>query len=216
VVIVHYGIAPPHTPPLALGAWLGALPLQRSAQLRNLSDPLAQATSLLGLALLAGAASMAGYGRPDWSKLVFEPGRKPRWPDGPSFSISHAGTFVACAVGAPGARLGLDVEWAQAVAAADLRLVTDEAEREAMASGLQSAAALWVAKEAVLKAAGLGLRHAAEVRIVPPTGRLGPAQFGLRWLALRAGLEAAIACDPPPLEVVATACDGAALLAAGP
>jgi 4'-phosphopantetheinyl transferase len=216
VIIVHHGLAPPQTPPLALEAWLGALPRQRSVQLSNLRDAGAQSASLLGLALLASAACAAGYGRPAWAELVLEPGEPPRWPGGPTFSISHAGAFVACAVGAPGALLGLDAEWAGAVAAADLRLVTDAAEREAMAEGRIGAAALWVAKEAVLKALGRGVLHAAQVHVTAATGRLGPAQVGLRWLELAAGLATAVACDALPTEVVTTACDGAALLAAGP
>lgn len=216
MIIVHHGLAPPQTPPLALEAWLGALPRARSWQLSDLRDPGAQAASLLGLALLASAARAAGYGQPSWEELVLTPGERPGWPGGPSFSISHAGAFVACAVGPPGALLGLDAEWAAAVAAADLRLVTDAAEREALADGRIGAAALWVAKEAVLKALGRGVRHAAAVRVTAATGRLGPAQLGLRWLELTAGLVTAVASDTLPIEVVTTAVDGAALLSAGP
>ena len=83
------------------------------------------------------------------------------------FSIAHSGPYVGCAVSAD-ARVGFDLEFGT-----DVRL------------------AEWVAREAVVKAAGLGIRALAGVELEPGGARLD----GERWHACPVpGFQGAAAC----------------------
>jgi phosphopantetheinyl transferase len=107
-------------------------------------------------------------------------------PGGPDFSISHCEGRVACAVSA-GSTVGLDIEL------------------ESRAGG-RAWLQRWTATEAVLKAAGIGLRSAADVRIDASAATIDglPSRYVLVPLALADGLVACLACsrDPDPLVVV--------------
>lgn len=80
----------------------------------------------------------------DVSEIVFTPGLKPRLACAghPDFSISHSWPWVGCAAMSH-SRVGLDIE-----IGADARI------------------AAWVEREALLKAAGAGIRALREVRAV--------------------------------------------------
>lgn len=214
-VILHHAEVPAAAAALPVERWLAALPAARAERLRRLGDDGARLASLLGLALLASAAAAAGYGPPPWAALQFDEGRKPLWPGGPAFSVSHAAGRVGCAVAARGSVIGFDLERQQAVAASDLRLVATSREREAMAAGRLSASRLWVAKEAVLKAAGGSVREAGAVQIEPPTGHLHGVSYHLQWLEPVPRVDGAVATGQTARLLVAD-CDGVALLTAGP
>jgi hypothetical protein len=103
---------------------------------------------------------------PVLARLRFPAGGKPLLPGGPSFSISHSSARVACAVGV-GTEVGLDIE---------------ECSPGRSAEWL----AEWTAREACLKAAGLGLRAAAQVALADGCGRIGTQEVRLTRLALGA------------------------------
>jgi hypothetical protein len=111
--------------------------------------------SLAGIALAQRA--LAGLlGRPvQAAEIVFAPHEKPRVAgcDGVDFSIAHSGTLVGCAA-VRGAQVGFDVEQG-----------TDERLKD------------WVAREATVKAAGLGMRAVGEVQLCAD----GALCRGSRW-----------------------------------
>ena len=112
------------------------------------SGSTASQASLAGIALALRALTRITARTVDAGEIVFAPGLKPRLacapaptaPPPPDFSISHAAPWVGCAA-MPHARVGFDIE-----TGADARIAT------------------WVAHEALLKAAGAGIRALREVR----------------------------------------------------
>jgi phosphopantetheinyl transferase len=112
--------------------------------------------SLAGIALALRALA-ALLGRPvAVSEMVFAREAKPQLGAGSNaadFSIAHSGSLVGCAA-VRGARVGFDVEQG-----------TDEQLNN------------WVAREATVKAAGLGMRAVNEVRLAPG----GAECRGMRW-----------------------------------
>jgi hypothetical protein len=127
-------------------------------------DAAALADSRLGIALAVAAARLAGHDARAL-RLDTPPGGKPRWMQGPDFSISHASGIVVCAMLGDGAAVGCDIEAESAVSARDLRLVLDDAERGLLGCGALAPAVIWTRKEAALKWAGIGLRAVNEVRV---------------------------------------------------
>ena len=114
------------------------------------------------------------------AELAFPQGGKPAVPGGPDFSVAHAGDAVGVAA-VPAGLVGFDLE--------PLVDVADRARLER-----------WTATEAVLKAAGRGLRDAGEVELSPAldAGRLAARHYRLHcvdagmdclaWLATDRGL----------------------------
>ena len=131
------GLAPRWAPSL-----LQALPYGKRLELERRPSEACLA-SLSGLALAFTAVARLVRAPCAVRALEFAEGGKPRFAQGPSFSVSHTQGHV-CAVVAGGDDVGVDVERVLG-AAADL----DRLRR-------------WTAIEATLKAAGLGLpRHGA-------------------------------------------------------
>lgn len=119
------------------------------------SDTDAARASLAGIALALRTLA-ALLGRPVGAgEIVFAPQEKPRLAgcDGVDFSIAHSGALVGCA-GARDAQVGFDLEQGK-----DERL-----------DG-------WVAREATVKAAGLGMRAVGEVELSAD----GALCRGTRW-----------------------------------
>jgi phosphopantetheinyl transferase len=103
----------------------------------------------------------------------------------PSFSIAHSAEGGACAVGAPGRRVGVDLEIVVPRPAEVIAFVAAPGEeRGAPPSNPDAQARLWTSKEAALKLLGLGLD--ADARGVRVSG--GEAAFEGRpaeaWRAL--------------------------------
>jgi hypothetical protein len=148
-------------------ALLQWLPYARRLQLEGRSGPQRQA-SLAGLALaLLGAERVAGHPFAP-RNFSFPLDRKPTLAAGPPFSLSHSSRCVACCV-APGADCGLDIE--------DLPPAADAASVDRLRH--------WTATEALLKAAGRGMRDLGEVRLDPAwvEGAVGADRFRLQPLA---------------------------------
>lgn len=126
---------------------LQALPYARRLQLEGRSGPQRDA-SLAGIALtLWGAERTTGrcFAPRDFS---FPPDQKPVLRAGPEFSVSHSARSVACCV-IGGVACGIDIE--------DLPQELDVTGAEKLRR--------WTATEAVLKAAGRGIRAVSQVTV---------------------------------------------------
>ncbi len=147
-VIVLHALLPPHADDPRVDEWLQRLPYGRRLEIEQ-RPPLDRLASVLGLELALAGAGCLGAAGLDASRLRFPQGGKPRFEEGPPFSISHTASRVAVAVCRDG-EVGLDVEDFDEATAAD----------EARTRLRQ-----WTATEASLKLLGMGLRRAADVRL---------------------------------------------------
>ena len=148
-------------PDAALDALLAALPYGRRLELEA-RDADARRTSLAGVALALAAFARLRGSMVRAAELAFPQGGKPELPGGPDFSVSHAGGVV-----------GVAMVWAGAVGF-DLEPLADGSDRARLER--------WTATEAVLKAAGRGLRDAAAVELSPAldAGRVAGRGYRLR------------------------------------
>jgi 4'-phosphopantetheinyl transferase EntD len=184
--ILYYSAVPSENDAAALA------PL--AAALRGVA-PAGEATRVRGRASLAGIALALRALRALCARvvraeeLVFAPGAKPRFPGGPDFSISHSDEWVGVAATASGA-IGFDIEGERADRLA-LRFVCDETELASIRDC--GATAMWVAKEAALKAWGLGILAAPRVRIRGNTAALDARRLTLHPVTALAGARACIA-----------------------
>ncbi len=139
--------------------------------------------TLAGVALALRALTRALGRDVHASELIFAPDEKPRLasPAEPAraaadFSVAHSGPYVGCAA-LRGGRVGLDVE------------VGSEAHLEN-----------WVAREAVVKAAGLGMRALKDVELNGAGARCRSEHWHARRLEQFAG---AVACVMTSVAIVA-------------
>jgi phosphopantetheinyl transferase len=151
-IILHAQLHPTSSDPSWHEPLLQALPYAHRLELER-RDAMARRASLAGLGLvLMGAECVAR--RPFAPRaFAFPYAGKPRLADGPHFSVSHSHYCVACIVCA-GIECGIDIE--------DLP--------EAAGAGTVAKLQRWTATEAALKAAGLGLRAAADVDVTTAPG----------------------------------------------
>lgn len=189
-IVIHAALAGPPLP-----AWqprlLEALPYARRLELGR-RDASARRDSLAALALALMAIERLTGRAPGPGELSFPAeGGKPVLPGGPRFSWSHCATRVAC-IASLRADPGLDLETLPPAAPADV---------------LQRLRK-WTATEAVLKAAGLGLRESARVSLAAnlDAGAVGDGRYFLHPLALP-GCVGHIAARIPLLPGPAVECD---------
>lgn len=152
----------------------------RYAKRLELSRASARArASLAGVALALRALARATGRAVHPADLVFRADAKPQLAGAAAadFSIAHSGPFVGCAAVCGGA-VGFDLEYG---AAAHLRS--------------------WVAREAVVKAAGLGVRALRDVELTPAGARCRGEQWHGLALALFPGA-AACAMTRAPVRAV--------------
>jgi phosphopantetheinyl transferase len=148
-VIVLHAPLPGHAGAAHESALLARVPYAKRLQLEH-RDPASRSASLAGIALaLQAVALLRGRGVLA-ADLRFPQDGKPTLADGPFFSISHSVTRVACAA-SDELDCGIDIE--DAGSASPMPTATRERMRA------------WTAVEAVLKAAGLGLRAARDVKV---------------------------------------------------
>jgi phosphopantetheinyl transferase len=195
MILLHWAQVPAMLPAHVIAAWLARLPAQRSAALARDLDAGRGLENLTGLALLAACAQYISL--PPLSLLGESGGGKPRWSDGPDFSIAHAAGCAVCAVAPPGVAIGVDLESADAVDPESLRLVTSAAERARIYAGSLSATALWTCKEAVLKAAGAGIVAAREVEVEGAVGHHAGREYHLKRLDFERNLVLTTATTAP-------------------
>lgn len=152
---------------------LDRLPYAKRLELER-RDEASRVASLLAIELvLQGAGSVSGRSFLP-ADLLYLPGGKPVLRSGPFLSISHSRRRVAVAV-SRGLEIGLDLE--DRVAG-----TPDEFERLLH----------WTAVEAVLKAAGAGIRDARRVEI---TGDGGAASLdGVAYSLLQPALDDDVVC----------------------
>ncbi len=172
-------------------ALLHALPYAKRLELER-RDPAELRAALAGLALLIVGAERTRATGLAARQLLFAPGAKPRCSAGPFFSISHTRGRVVCAISET-VDPGIDIESvAEAVA-----------ERDALRR--------WTATEAALKAAGLGLRNAARVRLDVGLeyAEIAATRYALRELQIADGYvcHVATADTSPALEILAVDLD---------
>jgi phosphopantetheinyl transferase len=197
-VILHYSAVPAQPWSALEAAWLPRLPDARQATVVRLREPVDRNGTLLGVALLAQACRMQGFPF-DPRALEYSSRAKPRLPGGPDFSIGPAAGRVGCVLSGAG-RVGFDLEAAGAVTAQSLRLVLTPDERRRLEAAALEPTAAWVMKEAVLKAAGLGIDAAAQVQLHARHATLGtneyrlvPVPLGPDWVAWVAHETSAVA-----------------------
>ena len=135
--------------------------------------------SLAGIALALRALGTL-LGRPvAVSEIVFAQDAKPQLGDARAaadFSIAHSGALVGCAA-LRGAQVGFDVE-----------------------QGTDAHLGNWVAREATVKAAGVGMRAAGEVTLAPGVALCR----GTRWYARALDVfPGATACVMTSIELAA-------------
>lgn len=153
--------------------WLARLSDAHREQLQRRTGRVRMA-SIAGLSMLTRGLSAIGVER-DLADLHFTEAGKPFWAQGPRFSISHSGRYAGCVVAASDDadfNVGFDIEQVRPLRRDVLARVLS-AEELASAQGDPVALyQLWSAKEAVVKAVGVGLRKIAQVRIDGDRARL--------------------------------------------
>ncbi|MCG8469130.1 MAG: 4'-phosphopantetheinyl transferase superfamily protein [Gemmatimonadetes bacterium] len=156
---------------------------------------------------------LAAYVRREPADLVFELGEhgKPRLADARAepalrFNLTHSADLALCIVGTDGA-VGIDVERVASVrnldrlaerhfSESELAEWTDLSSEDRQAGFYR----VWTRKEALLKAAGLGLSRPLE-RVDSIGGRLDGARYWLRDIAVGEGFRGAVACERVPTAV---------------
>lgn len=163
-VIVLHALRPPAWPEPTRRALLERLPYAKRLELERRSAGDCSA-SLAALRLLErGLALLEWEGASPWSRLEFPFEGKPVLVGGPSFNLSHSAGRVACAIATAG-EVGLDVEEPRPG-----RTVTTLRD--------------WTAREAILKASGLGVRSWRDVVLEQDGAHLDGRRYWLRSLEL--------------------------------
>jgi hypothetical protein len=177
-IMVLHGSMPRVADTADLAALCAALPYRKRLDVES-ARPGDAAATLFGIALAIEALGRVSDRRVRPGDLRFPQDGKPFIDGTGSFSISHAGDRVGCAVICQGV-VGFDLE-----------------PRETRASAIETLR--WTAVEAVLKAAGAGLIRAHEVELDASLarGRLDGREYWLRELPLHADWIAHVAADAP-------------------
>jgi phosphopantetheinyl transferase len=177
VLSLHYAAVPAQPCDALEAFWLPRLPPRKQRALEGLRHSADRTASVLGIALLERACAYAGVAF-DPSALQFPARAKPFGVVGHDFSISHAGGFVGCVLGGAGS-VGFDWEAKEAAEWSDVRHLVSPAETDRLRSAGWRATAAWVAMEAIVKAAGVGIEQAGDVRLDAAAGHFQQRRFYL-------------------------------------
>jgi phosphopantetheinyl transferase len=177
-------------PQAAARSLAARLPYLKRLALSGASE--AAHASLAGVALALRALARATGRTVAAAELIFESERKPRLAaaGAADFSIAHSGPYVGCAA-LPAARVGLDLEF-----------------------GGTPRLTEWVAREAAVKAAGLGVRALSEVELTEGGARCRGECWYARVLAEFPGAAACAMASVPMRALEARAVPLAELFAA--
>ncbi len=201
-VLVFYTAVPDELAPATEERALARLSVTHREQLLKRLGRVRTA-SLAGLSMLVACLSAARMDC-DLADLQFTPDGKPFWPLGPQFSISHAGLYAGCALAA-GANahlsLGFDIEQIRPLKRDVMARMLSAQELAAAQNDPVALYHLWSAKEAVVKAVGVGLRKMAQVRIEGDHARLDDAAWHLHRQVLDADHVACAAVSVSGLDV---------------
>lgn len=197
-VLVLHSKLPAGPCPAGLSLLLERLPYAKRLELEA-REPGARCLSLAGIALALRGMAVMLSGPVDPRRLSFPAGGKPCLPGGPGFSISHSGPRVGVALCCD-CEPGFDLEQLEAGAG------------EPAAS--RSRLVRWTATEAVLKAAGRGLRDARDVTLAGTllAGQVGAARFHLAPVDIAHDIVACLATANPAGDVQVEEVEASALL----
>jgi|GEM_PF-185123 4'-phosphopantetheinyl transferase len=179
---LHYTDIPRHPCPELDARVLPLLPAARRDAVARKREAVDRNATLLGVALLARGCAQLGRAF-DGRQLQFPASGKPMLAGGPEFSISHAAGLVACLVDLE-SPVGIDLEDRMAARWEDIAFVLGAAECERLQRERWQPSGAWVAIEAVLKAAGLGLAAVSKVRLEGDRASVDGEYFHLRAIEL--------------------------------
>ena len=165
-IILHASLRLPLASPPWQEPLLQALPYAHRLELER-REPAARRASLAGLGLVLLATARMTHQEFPPRAFKFSPAGKPGLEGGPCFSLSHSSSRVTCIVCAD-TDCGIDIEDVQ-----------DSAD-----AGIAMKLQRWTATEAALKAAGLGLRAAAQVVLAASldSAAVGSERYSLQVL----------------------------------
>jgi 4'-phosphopantetheinyl transferase len=187
--------------PALLETWTQAgmeqLPAAKREQVMRLRPPLSRFNSTFGWLLVRFGFRHAGHADFELSRLQFNERKKPRWPGGCDFNLSHSDALLACAL-ADNGLVGIDVEL--------IRPLRDERQmferilspQEDLPPGTDSKSFFhyWTCKEAVIKAEGSGgVWDMPGVNLQGTEAYYKNRSWRLYPLELIPGYAACIACD---------------------
>ncbi len=142
---------------------LNALPLSKQNALAKIKLEEVYHASLAGYALLQDALQKLGFENHALKDIEFPLHKKPYFPQGPDFNISHAYDRVVCAISSE-AQIGVDIEKEISFDTYQLKKYFNEEELLYINEDKRRFYEVWTKKEAILKAAGSGLMEARKIR----------------------------------------------------
>ncbi|MDA3922989.1 MAG: hypothetical protein PF501_20270 [Salinisphaera sp.] len=166
-------------------------------RLADMQSAAARARTFAGLDLLTSGLKQLGLAT-EIDGIGFAAGGRPELHGGPSFSISHSGQTVACAI-AQEQTIGLDIEARRDNISARLAATIQ--------AGLAANSPwdffdAWCAREAAVKASGrVGLARIRQLEFDGANGWLDDQRWYLRPLGLVDGLAGFLASDQPIRDI---------------
>jgi 4'-phosphopantetheinyl transferase len=147
---------------------LNALPVSKQQVLGKIKLKEAYHLSLAGYALLKEALQRFGLENHTLKAIEFPLHKKPYFPQGPDFNISHAHDRVVCAVSTD-VQVGVDIEKIVSLDNYHLKHYFREEEISYIQQDKVRFYEVWTKKEAILKATGnAGLTRAKNIRFYGP------------------------------------------------
>lgn len=188
----------------ALNKQLELLPEHLKNRLNNITDNKNRTCSLVGT-MIASALLKDKKAGIDIHCLSYNDNGKPLLPNGHTISVAHSGNVVLCGYSADGA-LGVDVETLQGTISPYYEDYLTSQEKTAVNAAHDINLAfkqIWVRKEAVLKADGIGLLYPLnELEVTAPTVTLHPNTYHLYNMAIAKGYVAAIATTTSSTNII--------------
>lgn len=200
ILVIYTHIHPDNEQRLAHWTLDGAPPAYRE-RLQRMRSLTARARTRAGLWLLGEALDRQGTGSAALARIGFAAYGRPCIADAPSFSISHSGALVACAL-AETETVGIDVEARREQVPARLARLLGVAEAETVAGEPTRFFDFWCAREATVKASGrAGLARIRALTLHADWARLDAHDWSLYPLNLLPGYAGCLASDRPITEV---------------
>lgn len=175
------------------------LPEHLKKRLSNLADNTSRTNSHVGMMIVNEALADQQSGI-DISNLHYLDNGKPSLPDSHCVSIAHSGNVVLCAYSSTG-KVGVDVEHLKNMSSLHYEDYLTPNEITAVnteQSPKNAFGRMWVRKEAILKADGIGLLHPLnELEVTLATAQLHKNTYYLHDINIAPGYVAALATTQP-------------------